>query len=304
MKITTSAPGKLILLGEHAVVYGYPCIVTTLDKRILVSAELSENRKDTIIKGKVADTTFVRESVSFFKKKYRIKKKVTIETKTDFSDQLGFGSSAAVTVATVHALNLLFAKKMSKKQLFNMCYKICLEVQGTGSGFDVAASVFGNTLYYSNKGKIIEQINDGKLRIIVGYSGVKAKTTKLVQQVAKLYRSDKQHFVGIFNEITKIVNKGRKMLETKDYVVFGRLMTKNHELLKILGVSTIKLDAMVKAALDSGAYGAKLSGAGGGDCMIALVDKNNHKHIETAIMKAGGEVIKVNFSQQGVRKDI
>ena len=97
-----------------------------------------------------------------------------------------------------------------------------------------------------------------------------------------------------------LVTQARKSLQSGNMEGFGTCLTANHMLLQRLGVSTPKLDTMVEGALQAGAWGAKLSGAGGGDCMIALVAENNKSAVESAIKKAGGEIVSAAVNTSGV----
>src|SRR3989339_1555948 len=157
MNIKASAPGKLMLFGEHAVVYGYPCIVTTVSSRIYVEVEKSNEFK--IDAPQVKDLKFVQETVKLFCEKYKVDNKILINTYSDFSSEYGFGSSSAVTVATILALSKLYKIKISKKEVFDLGYKVTLNIQGVGSGFDIAAATFCGTLYFVTGGKIIEPLS-------------------------------------------------------------------------------------------------------------------------------------------------
>lgn len=301
MKIKVSAPGKLLLLGDHAVVYGYPCIVTAVDKRLYVEAEMINNSENQIIAPQVKESRFVLESIAKFKEKFKIKKSVKITTKGDFSHNVGLGSSSAVTVATFKALGLLFAVKISERQIFDLSYEVNLKIQGVGSGFDVAAANYGKTLYFVRGGKVIELLYNEKLPLVVGYSGLKADTPFYVRKVAEAFKARQSEMGSIFKQIKDLVEKAKIDLRGKNFESLGKKMTQNHYLLQQLGVSIPKLDAMVEAAIKVGAYGAKLSGAGGGDCMIALVPPGKSLAIKKAIENVGGEVIEVNNNAEGVR---
>ncbi len=303
MKIITSAPGKLMLFGEHAVVYGYPCIVTAVSSRIRVEIEVI-NKGFKIEAPQVKDVRFVEETVRFFKEKFNIKKGLSVKTKSEFSSQYGFGSSSAVTAATLYGLNKLFSLNLRKKEIFNFGYEINLRVQKVGSGFDIAAAIFGGTLYFIRAGQVIEPLKLKKIPLIVGYSGVKADTPKIVQSLKAKIEKNKKKYFAIFEEIKNIVEQAKNNLIESNWQKIGQLMTKNHQLLRKLGVSTEKLDLMCSAAIKAGAYGAKLSGAGGGDCMIALVDDNKKNNVEKAIEEVGGKVIKVLPNAIGVKEEI
>jgi mevalonate kinase len=284
MKVKSSAQGKLMLFGEHAVVYNYPCIVTTVSKKVYVEVEKIMSQLN-IDNPQVNDNRFVKETVKLFCEKYKVDNKLLIKTYSDFSSQYGFGSSSAVTVATILALSKLYKIMISKKEVFDLGYKVTLNIQSVGSGFDVAAATFGGTLYFVTGGKIIEPLSVKEIPLVIGYSGTKASTTKLVKNLKPDFK--------IFDEVKKIVDKAKISLLNSDWKTTGGLMNENHKLLQKLGVSTEKLDRMCLAANDSGALGAKLSGAGGGDCMIALTPENRKKEVEEAIIKVGGEILNV-----------
>jgi len=300
MKISVFAPGKLMLLGEHAVVYGYPCIVTAVSSKIKVELENTLSSKIEINAPQVKDVGFVEESIRIFKEKFKFKQGLLIKTSSEFSSQYGFGSSSAVTIATLYGLNKLFNLNLTKKEIFDLGLKVTLNIQKVGSGFDIAAATFGKTLYFIKGGKTIEKLNIKELPLVVGYSGVKASTPKIVQQIKKRLKKEKKEIFNLFDSIGKIVEEGKKSLLEKNYQKLGMLMNENHRLLKILGVSTEKLNQMCKAAIDAGAYGAKLSGAGGGDCMIALVSLSKKEKVEKAIEKTGGKILKVSNNADGV----
>lgn len=298
--IQTSAPGKLLLLGDYAVVYNNPCLVTAVDKRLYVEAEIIEKEEDEIITPQVKESRFVLETIAHFKEKFLIRDSVRIKTQGDFSHQVGLGSSSAVTVATLEALNRLFEKNLNKKQVFDMCYSVTLSIQGVGSGFDIAAAVYGGTQYYVTGGLVIEPIRIDSLPLIVGYSGIKADTPFYIRKVAEAFKYKQEELKNIFSSITSLVEDARIGLETSDFEKTGKCMTQNHTLLQKLGVSIPKLDEMVNAANQTGAWGAKLSGAGGGDCMIALVSDEKRDDVARAIEKVGGEIINVSLNAQGV----
>ena len=318
MKATASAPGKLMIMGEHAVVYGAPCIVTAVDQRVRVSVGpngegeihvkspnvgLDEYHKSLkqLGEGEVPKSMmFVEHLIKRIYEKYHLDKGITVTTESDFSTQFGFGSSAAVAVATALALSEYFDLKMDKWELFDQAYSAVLDVQGVGSGFDVAASVYGGTIYYVSPGTTIENIYDGDLPMVVGYTGIKADTPTLVRQVAELKRN-KAWVESVFGDITDLVNEAKKLFVGKEFEQIGALLTKNQKLLETLNVSSKELDRLIRAANKSGAYGTKLSGAGGGDCMIALVDGKSRAQVGEAIEAAHGVWMKVKTGAEGVR---
>jgi len=309
-----------MLFGEHAVVYERPCIVTAVDRRLVVRTSLYPGNKlilnapDVGINGYESEISrlgrnenlpkgvrFVEQSVVNFFDLYNVSSGVKIETESGFSSEFGFGSSSAVTVATIASLFEIFQMSATKKEIFDLSYKTVHNIQGLGSGFDLAAAIWGGTLYFVTEGKIIEPLEVESLPLVVGYTGIKADTPTLVRKVAELRKTNPKTIEAIFNSIEAVVDGAKMKIKGSDYVGLGELMNENHKLLKSLGVSSLELDTLVKAAREGGAYGAKLSGAGGGDCMIALVPKNRRNEVENAIEDKGGKVIKVGLNAEGLK---
>ncbi|MBI2338068.1 mevalonate kinase [Candidatus Daviesbacteria bacterium] len=342
-KITVSAPGKLMLFGEHAVVYGRPCIVTAVGQRMRATVELLDKpvfeleapdvkvtgyKKpmdqlgvDDIPKG----AKFVEMAVKNFMENVILGNEVTpesarsvdsgrgrhgdlarmtgisITTQSEFSSQFGFGSSSASTVCVIKAISEITGANLDNRAIFDLAYKTVLDIQGKGSGFDVAAAVYGGTLYYITPGKTIEPLNIESLPLIVGYSGIKADTVTLMNQVSELAQENPQMVEDIYNNIGKLVEQAKVAILSKDWTTLGELMNSNQKLLENLGVSIEKFDNMILGAKAAGAYGAKLSGAGGGDCMIALSPEEKTQAVKDGITSAGGQVIEVEASVQGAR---
>lgn len=309
-----------MLFGEHAVVYGYPCLVTAVDQRAKVRIEKTKGKvlkidapevgvsgytrninslgeKSNIPKG----VSFLETAVKNFFEKYKVKTGLKIKTKSEFSAEFGFGSSSAITVATIKVLSELFGVKLKNKQLFELAYKTVLDVQGVGSGFDLAVAIWGGTIFFVTGGKKINPLRVPKLPLIVGYTMVKADTPTLVSQVASLYHQHPKFVKNIFETIGFIVEEAKRVLLKAEWKRAGELMNLNQGLLDALGVNTKKLSDLIFAAREVGAYGAKLSGAGGGDCMIALGSEGKRKQIGRAIEKVGGKYLEVEPNAEGVR---
>ncbi len=342
-KVTVSAPGKLILLGEHAVVYNKPCLVTAVDQRLCLTIEILNipefqleapdvnviNYKKQIsrigkgdipksakfveiaVKNVIARSATIvgDEAISLdngiaaLLSVARNDKSIglRITTKSEFSPRFGFGSSSASVVCTVKALSELFNLNLTPKEIFNLSYRTVLDVQGAGSGFDVAAAVYGGTIYFTTGGKKIEPLSVNNLQLIIGYSGIKADTVTLINQVKERAGKYPKIIKKIYSSIEELVELAKVKLLENDLKSFGELMSVNQGFLEALGVSSGKLANMIYAARSAGAYGAKLSGAGGGDCIIAIAPEKNRKAVEKAIMKAVGEIINVQANAQGVK---
>lgn len=322
-KVTASAPGKLMLFGEHSVVYGKPCIVTAVNQRIWVSIQKLDERKLQISAPDVSvldyklnldkaglgkhipkGAIFIEYAVRNFKNKFDLPTGIKITTKSDFSSKFGFGSSSATTVATIKALSELFKVRLSLKQLFDLSYETVLQIQGIGSGFDLAAAIWGGTLYFVGGGKKIVPIKTSKIPLIVGYTGIKADTATLVKKVGSFYKTKRKTVRKIFEMIEDIVSSAKIAFLKNDFKNLGELMNLNQGFLDSLGVNTKELSDLIFAARDGGAYGAKLSGAGGGDCMIALTGNRHKATVEHAIKKAGGTILDVKPGADGVKIEL
>ncbi len=319
MTVKVSAPGKLMLMGEHAVVYGRPCIVTAVSQRMCVQASKFDepmceiNAPDVdVVHYKKSITTigtgeiprgarFVEAAVKNYWEKFPFTGGVSLTTSSEFSALFGFGSSAASVVCVIKALSQLFGKNISNTQLFSLAYQTVLDVQGKGSGFDVAAAIYGGTIYFANGGKIIEPLADLDMPIVVGYTGIKADTLSLIQAVKEKMDAQPERLQRIFDAITKLTDDAKEKMLEGDWSRVGRLMEFNQEYLRDMGVSSEKLEALISAAKAAGAHGAKLSGAGGGDCMVACVPEDKRKVIEDAISAVGGQVIHIKCGAEGVR---
>lgn len=309
-----------MLFGEHAVIYNRPCIVTAVDQRMRVRVEtkpenvleidapdvkvIGYSRRVGVLGKRInipKGVRFLEMAVKNFFGKYRVRSGVKIKTKSEFSSEFGFGSSSAVTAAAIKGLSELFGVKLNRNQLFDLAYKTVLDVQGVGSGFDLAAAIWGGTVYFVTGGKTIIPLGVKELPLVIGYTGIKADTPTLIHQVARFYKDNVRLVDSVFDIIALLIQDAKKALLRHDLKKLGELMNLNQGLLDGLGVNTKELSDLIFAAREAGAWGAKLSGAGGGDCMIALAPERKRKGIVKAIEKAGGKVLKVRPSAEGVK---
>lgn len=325
--IVVSAPGKLMLFGEHAVVQGKPCIVTSVNQRLQLKAEKLEekifildapdveivnyrkNLKD-LGKGEIPKgAKFIEIALSNFLKKQKIDGGVKITTVSQFKSVFGFGSSSASAVCLIKAVSDLFKIRLTNEEFFKIAYKTVIDIQGVGSGFDLAAAIYGGILYYVYPGKVIQPLKVNKIPLIVGYTGVKADTATLVKAVNAKAKKYPKIFKSIFDDIEIIVEEAKKVLgkygkhgKEEELGKLGELMNLNQGYLEAMGVGSDKLANLIYAARNAGAYGAKLSGAGGGDCMICLASAKNLRNVKKAIEEAGGQVLDVQVNVEGVNR--
>jgi mevalonate kinase len=322
--IRVSAPGKLMLLGEHAVVHGRSCLVTAMNARLYMTLTLADPGDDTFtihapdvgvegITGRSADafaggralargTRFIESALAVFREQFGLDRGVRIETRSDFSSQLGLGSSSATVACALFGLAHLFQVEIEPRDLFDLGFEAIFRVQQTGSGFDLAAAIFGGTLFYDNgHPRQIVPLDVPDLPLIVAYTGIKADTITVVNRVSALLASWPSAINGIFDTMAQLVLDGRIALENRDWTRLGQLMDIQHGLAHAIGVDTPETVLLVFRARAAGAYGAKLSGAGGGDCIIVLAPDDRRAAMETALEAAGSEIVRVAPHAPGVR---
>lgn len=318
-KITASAPGKLMLSVGYAVVHGRPTVVTAVDQRLYTTVMkngVDVFHLDAPDLGLTSYTKTISElgtkelpkAVRFieilyknFLEKHPQKEGIIVTTKSDFSSSYGFGSSSAVTVAFAKALTTLYEVNLSKKELFELCYKAVLDVQGVGSGFDLAAAIWGGTIYFVTPARVVKNIDTKKIPLSIAYSGAKADTPTLVRLVNNMLEENPEEVNRIFDAIGKVADDFIKPAEKSDWEEVGKLFDQSHACANELKVSNSKLNKIVNAAIEAGAYGATVSGAAGGDCILALRSDENKEKVEQAMVDAGSMIIDVNLNAPGVR---
>lgn len=280
-----SAPGKVILFGEHFVVSGSPAIVTAINKRARVLLTKTVDRKFLIVSGHAFSAWSLNgeplgAKPSSFQPLYNMVRSICqdfglkcegkAEIESDILGAAGLGSSAAVSVALVKAFSDLHGLELSKDEIIRYVMKAEAEFHGRPSGIDPTISVIGGTIIYRGPGNYSELSLPSNPRVLIVFSGRKRRTSKMVHHVQQTAR-EKPTFFGELSKIySRIYEKALPALQSYDVEQIGRLFTLNHALLRSLGLSNQAIEKIIQDLSFSGAYGSKLTGAGGGGCIIAV----------------------------------
>lgn len=305
LEINASAPGTLMLLGEHAVLHGSKALVLAVDKRIRVRLQPLASAEVRIVSalGDYQSTlqplqsddrfSFVLAAIEHLQPRLIGGFSLTIES--DFSHQVGLGSSAAVTVAVLAALNFWLDKEgldqaCNHQLLFEQARTVMLTVQGRGSGADLAAAVEGGMVEYQISGerKKLKSIPEVGLY----FCGYKLKTPEVLRRVAEAQQQQPELYDGIYRLMGQCVAQASVVADVGDWTQLGRLMNTYQGLMDALGVNDAKLSQMVYSLRQSDSVqGAKISGSGLGDCVISL---------GLPVSNEGLEPIAVQVSPRGV----
>ena len=314
---TASAPGKIILFGEHAVVSGATALGGAIDLRASVSVQdrpggVVVSTDDLMLKGFSLDLQSGRlfssqatHAVRYISAVLREFGAHDVEVRIDSSlpASAGLGSSAAIVVAAVLAISSHQGSSLSLKEIAALSFRLEREVQeGLASPTDTALATYGGYLKISSQ---ISPLDLPPLDLVVGYTGVPHSTRSEVEKVQKLKKKYPELIDGIFQAIGTISDRAQPLMVDQNKAELGELMNINHGLLEAIGVGSRELCELVYASRGAGeAMGAKITGAGGGGCMIAIPGPTGEEPLITAIRQAGGRPFATTMGQEGVRLEM
>ena len=331
---TSSAPGKIILFGEHAVVYGRPALAVPVmqvhaDVEVSAStrpgiwidapdidlhAELNTLPSDHPIAAVIHNFLFLArvphpQPLSQRERGAKLPD-LAIRITSTIPVASGLGSGAAVTVALVRALSSHLGHPMPDEEINAFAFEIEKLHHGTPSGIDNTVVTYARPVYFV-KGQPIETFAVGKpFTIVIGDSGLPAPTRESVGDVRKLWEADRAKWEEVFDEVGEVVKQAKQAIEigkpalpkerrddvseVERWKNLGELMDRNHALLQKMTVSSPELDGLVSAAREAGALGAKMSGGGRGGNMIALSEAEEVESVSEALLQAGAKRVIVS----------
>jgi mevalonate kinase len=323
--IIATAPAKVILTGEHFVVHGQPALAAAIDiyskvtvrsnipNIIEISSPVLGIKSKFSIKelGKKSNRIFNDEPIGPLK--YIIEKilrtagqidcglKIRINSKIPVG--VGLGSSASTAVSTTLAVARYLNLKLTKNDVFEIASIQEKLIHKKPSGIDCTTTTYGGVIFFKI-GKDPEYLapNDS-IKIVIGDTQSKRSTGDLVTKVTKRVTIGDGEIHRISESAGKVTMEAVKSYRKGDFDNLGKLMNANHKFLQKIGVSTVQLDRLVNATQQVGALGAKLTGAGGGGCMIALCYPEDKNKVAKAIEDAGGRSYIVSIDTTGVKSE-
>ena len=315
--IAARAPAKIILTGEHFVVLGAPALAMAVNLYSTAHASRNETGKvevEATLPLRLVDPGESRTVKSEeLLKPLRMAAEVVldrvhgntsgvhVQVECNIPIGAGLGSSASTSVAIIAAVAKSRGVQLGKKEIFRLAYKPETLIHNKPSGVDQATTTYGGVIQYKKPGKVERLKIDQRPSILICDTGLHRSTGRLVGAVVKRSKRQEAIYRDRVNEVTGITVSARRALEGGRNEELGELMNRNQELLQEIGVSHPALERLIKASMESGALGAKLTGAGGGGCMIALCKGNeSRQRIARRLRRMGGTVYNTSLAVRGV----
>ena len=289
MKSKASAPGKVILFGEHFVVYGIKAILCSINKRVTVTAEKTNGKKISINSkiGKLVlePNKSISEINSPLKPFYYLANKaiknedtgIHIEIDSEIPLGAGLGSSSACCVAGSAAIFKLF-RDISKEEILEHAIEAEKTIFKNTSGADCTVCTYGGIMEY-DKNNGFKKIEDKpNFQLVIVNSNIEHSTQSMVSKVKEFENKNKEKFSNLSNLESQLVEDVLKLVKENKTKEIGEKMNKNQEYLEILGISNNELTKMIRIG-QSSSFGAKITGSGGGGCIFVLTNESNSKNI-------------------------
>lgn len=289
MKSKASAPGKVILFGEHFVVYGTGAILCSIDKRVTVIAELTK-KNEISITSDIGTLTLkpnmpISKISSPLKPFYFLANKflqtqaqkngIKIKIKSDIPEGAGLGSSSACCVAGAAAISKLFTIK-SRKEILDLAIEAEKTIFQNTSGADCTVCTYGGIIEYDKNKKFKKIESNSSFGLIIANSKIKHSTESVVSKVRKFKEGNEIEFLRLCKEESRLIEDVLILLKCGNLKELGEKINQNQEYLEMIGISNNKLRDMIRAGKQN-SFGVKITGAGRGGCIFALTDKSNQE---------------------------
>jgi mevalonate kinase len=300
-QIIQKAPGKIILFGEHAVVYGKPAIALPIMQCYTTVTIQPLIHEHNIVKIQAPDVglncplsdldpdhpfALIISLVKILGKLQHLPA-MQIHIHSNLPIAAGLGSGASVSVALAKALCAFFGIPFTDLEISEIAYEAEKRYHGTPSGIDNTVIAFERGIFFQRE-KPVEWLELAQpINILIVNSSEEKSTKGMVEMVRGKFNHSPQLIQPLLDQIGEIAVQARFALESGNTPLLGSLMVQNHHLLQELGVSTPGLDRMVQLAMENDALGAKLSGAGGGGNMIILMDPGVMAALTQTFTQAG-----------------
>jgi mevalonate kinase len=297
-----SACGKIILLGEHAVVYGRPALAVPLPelRATAVASDLTEGEAGSvrIEAPDIELASWLHELPAEHPLAVIVRlaqqglaiddhPPLALRVQSNIPVASGLGSGTAVSVAILRSLSAHWGRPLSPEQQSALAFEVEKLHHGTPSGIDNSVVAYEQPVYFV-RGDASQPFPIGApFTLVLGDTGQRSNTSVAVSQVRQSWQADRKRFEALFDHVARTVMRGREAIQRGDWVLLGEAMDENQQQLQEIGVSSENLETLIKAARQAGALGAKLSGAGMGGNMIALVDTDAAEGIQQALQIAG-----------------
>jgi mevalonate kinase len=285
LKSKASSPGKVILFGEHFVVYGVKAILCAINKRITVTAEKVDGNKISIKSNignlELEPNKLISEIDSPLKPFYYLADKmiknqntgIDIKVESDIPLGVGLGSSSACCVAGAAAISKLF-RDTTKKEILEMAIEAERTIFENTSGADCTVCTYGGIMAYDKKNGFTKIESEPNFHLVIANSNIEHSTKSIVAGVKQFKEKNEDEFSRLCDNEAKLIEDVLKILKTNSVGELGKKITENQKYLETIGVSNDKLRDMIQIGQKT-SFGAKITGAGGGGCIFALTDTSN-----------------------------
>lgn len=271
--------GKVILLGEHAVVHGYPAIAAGIERGVHAQAKPSSRELlrldpwDLEIRPDPRGAEPLQRAFAAILDRHPNRPPLEVYATVELPAGAGLGCSAAIGVAVLDAIDEALGTRRSRAELGSAALVWEEVFHGNPSGIDNTMSAVGGVAWFRRGEPLVPLHANKPLHLVIGCSGESSSTKEMVNSVRRQLEQDPQRVTKAFEGIETLVRNAKLAIESGDVVALGQLLDLNHTLLSSLMLCTTKLDRMCHDAREAGALGAKMTGAGGGGCMLALAPK-------------------------------